>query len=39
MTQVRWFVKNLIHSEDVPDMETLKEKLKNNDTKFIEKLQ
>jgi hypothetical protein len=39
MTQGRWFVKNLIHSEDVPNMETLKEKLRNNDTKFIEKLQ
>jgi hypothetical protein len=39
MTQGRWFVKNIIHSEDVPDMETLKEKLRNNDTKFIEKLQ
>jgi hypothetical protein len=39
MTQGRWFVKNLIHSEDVQDMETLKEKFRNNDTKFIEKLQ
>jgi hypothetical protein len=38
-TQGRWFVKNLIHSEDVPDMEILKDKLRNNDTKFIEKLQ
>jgi hypothetical protein len=35
MPQGRWFVKNIIHSEDVPDMETLKEKLRNNDTKFI----
>jgi hypothetical protein len=39
MTQGRWFVKNLIHSEDVPEMETLKEKLRNHDTKFIERLQ
>jgi hypothetical protein len=39
MTQGHWFVKNLIHSEDVPDMETLKEKLINNDTTFIDKLQ
>jgi hypothetical protein len=39
MTQGRWFVKNLIHSVDVPDMETFKKKLRNNDTKFIEKLQ
>jgi hypothetical protein len=39
MTQGHWFVKNLIHSEDVPDMENLKEKLRKNDTKFIEKLQ
>jgi hypothetical protein len=39
MTQGRWFVKNLINDEDVPHMETLKEKLRNNDTKFIEKLQ
>jgi hypothetical protein len=38
-TQGRWFVKNLIHSEDVPDMETLKDKLRNNDTKFIDILQ
>jgi hypothetical protein len=38
MTQGCWFVKNLIHSKDVPDMETLKKKLRNNDTKFIEKL-
>jgi hypothetical protein len=38
-TQGRWFVKNLIHSEDVPDMETLKEKLRNNDTELIEMLQ
>jgi hypothetical protein len=39
MTHGRWFVKNLIHSEDVPDMENLEKKLRNNDTKFIEKLQ
>jgi hypothetical protein len=39
MTQGCWFVKNLINSEDVPEIETLNEKLRNNDTKFIEKFQ
>jgi hypothetical protein len=30
---------NLIHSENVPDIENLKKKLRNNDTKLIKKLQ
>jgi hypothetical protein len=37
--QVQWFVNNLLHSEDIPCINTFKQKLKNNDTKFIEKLQ
>jgi hypothetical protein len=39
MTQVQWFVNNFLHSEEIPSIDSLKEKLKNNDTKFIEKLQ
>jgi hypothetical protein len=39
MTQGQWFVNNLLHSEEIPWIYTLKEKLKNNDTKLIEKLQ
>jgi hypothetical protein len=39
MTQGQWFVINLLHTEEIPCIDSLKEKLKNNDTKFIEKLQ
>jgi hypothetical protein len=39
MTQGQWFVNNLLHTEEIPCIDSLKEKLKNNDTKFIEKLQ
>jgi hypothetical protein len=39
MTQGKWFVNNLLHIEDIPCTDSLKEKLKNNDTKFIDKLQ
>jgi hypothetical protein len=38
-TQGQWFVNNMLHSEEIPCIDTLEEKLKNNDTKFIEKLQ
>jgi hypothetical protein len=39
MTQGQWFVNNLLHTDEIPCIDSLKEKLKNNDTKFIEKLQ
>jgi hypothetical protein len=39
MTQGQWFVNNFLHSEDMPCIDALKEKLKNSDTKFIENLQ
>jgi hypothetical protein len=39
MTQGQWFVNNLLHTEEIPCIYSLKEKLKNNDMKFIEKLQ
>jgi hypothetical protein len=39
MTQGKWCVKNLVHTEEIPFIDSLKEKLKNNDTKFIVKLQ
>jgi hypothetical protein len=39
MTQGQWFINNLLHFEENPCIDTLKEKLKNNDTKFIKKLQ
>jgi hypothetical protein len=39
MTQAQWVVKNLLHSEEIPCIYILKEKLKNNDTTFIENLQ
>jgi hypothetical protein len=39
MTQGQWFVKNLLHTEEILCIYSLKEKLKNNDTTFIEKLQ
>jgi hypothetical protein len=39
MTQGQWFIKKLLHSEEIPCIDSLKEKLKNNNTKFIEKLQ
>jgi phosphoribosyl 1,2-cyclic phosphodiesterase len=39
MTQGQWLVNNLLHTEEIPCINSLKEKLKNNDTKFIEKLQ
>jgi hypothetical protein len=35
----QWFVNNMLHSEEIPDIDTLKSKLRNNDTKFIHKLQ
>jgi hypothetical protein len=35
----QWFVNNLLHSEEIPNIDTLKSKLRNNDTKFIQKLQ
>jgi hypothetical protein len=35
----QWFVNNLLHTEEIPCIDSLKEKLKNNDTKFIDKLQ
>jgi hypothetical protein len=38
-THGQWFVNNLLHSEEILCIDTLKEKLKNNDTKSIEKLQ
>jgi hypothetical protein len=34
MTQGHWFINNLLHSEEIPCIDTLKEKLKNNDTKL-----
>jgi hypothetical protein len=37
--QGRCFVKNLLHSEEIPDIDTLKLKLRNNDMKLIQKLQ
>jgi hypothetical protein len=39
MAQGQWFVNNFLHSEEIPCIDALKEKLKNNDTQFIEKLQ
>jgi hypothetical protein len=39
LTQGQWFLNNLLHSKDIPCIDTLKVKLKYNDTKFIEKLQ
>jgi hypothetical protein len=39
MTQGQWFVNNLLHTEDIPCIDSVKEKLKNNDKKIIEKLQ
>jgi hypothetical protein len=39
MTQGQWFVNNLLHSEEIPCIDSLKEKLENNNTKSIEKLQ
>jgi hypothetical protein len=39
MTQGQWFVNNLIHTEEIPCIHSLKEKLKNNNMKFIENLQ
>jgi hypothetical protein len=38
MTQGQWFVNNLLHSKEIPCIDTLKEKLKNNDTQFTKKL-
>jgi hypothetical protein len=38
-TQDQWLVNSLLHTEEIPCIDSLKEKLKNNDTKFIEKLQ
>ena len=37
--QGQWFVNNLLHAEEIPDIDTLKPKLRSNDTKFIQKLQ
>jgi hypothetical protein len=37
--QGQWFVNNLLNCEEIPDIDTLKSKLKTNDKKFIEKLQ
>jgi hypothetical protein len=37
--QGQWFINNLLHLEEIPDIDTLKSKLRNNDTKFIQKLQ
>jgi hypothetical protein len=37
--QGQWFVNNLLHTDEIPCIDSLKEKLKNNDAKFIEKLQ
>jgi hypothetical protein len=39
MMQGQWFVNNLLHTEEIPCIDSLKEKLKNKNTKFIEKLQ
>jgi hypothetical protein len=39
MTQGRWFVNNMLHSEEIQCIDSLKEKLKKNDTKLIKKLQ
>jgi hypothetical protein len=39
MTQGQWFVNNLLNIEEILCTDSLKEKIKNNDTKFIEKLQ
>jgi hypothetical protein len=39
MTQGQWFVNNLLYTEEIPYIDSLKEKLKNNNTKVIEKLQ
>jgi hypothetical protein len=36
---VQWFVNNLLHSEEIPCIDSLKGKLKNKDTTLIEKLQ
>jgi hypothetical protein len=38
MQQGQWFVNNILH-EDISNIDTLKEKLMENDTKFIQKLQ
>jgi hypothetical protein len=35
MTQGQWFVNNLMHSEKIPCMDMLNEKLKNNDTSSL----
>jgi hypothetical protein len=32
MTQCQWFVNNLLHTEEIPCIDSLKEKLKNKDT-------
>jgi hypothetical protein len=37
--QSQWFVNNLLYSEEIPDIDTLKSKLKINDTKIIQNLQ
>jgi hypothetical protein len=37
--QGQCFVNNQLHSEEITDIDTLKSKLKSNDTKFTEKLQ
>jgi hypothetical protein len=37
--QGQWFVNNLLNAEEIIDIDTLKSKLRNNDTKFIQKLQ
>jgi hypothetical protein len=39
MTQGQWFVYNLLHLEEIPCIDTLKEKLNSNDTEFIEEMQ
>jgi hypothetical protein len=38
MTQGQWFVNNFLHNDEIPCIDNLKEKMKNKDTKFIEKL-
>jgi hypothetical protein len=37
--QGQWFVNNLLYSEEIPDIDTLRSKLRNNDTKLIQKQQ
>jgi hypothetical protein len=39
MTQRQWFGNNLLHSEEITCNDVFEEKLKNNDTNFINKLQ